>query len=77
MTELKARYDATPIPPKDPMDWDRTWVDRCRTWEGFLAKGPLAAYGFTNCSNSGRGELRTLAPELFDLVVAAFPPPAA
>jgi hypothetical protein len=55
----------------------RTWIDRVDTFEGFMANGPTLAESFrADRADLGRAtvdKMRRMAPELFDLLMRAFP----
>ena len=73
LARLKSKYEGITIPPT----LDREWVDRLRTWEGFLENGPQTAAIILRWLNepatSTNRELRHFCPELWDLVLEAFP----
>jgi len=71
---LKKRYETlTPLP--ETAIGDYTWVDRLRTWEDFLEKGNMVAVGLRQLQISAAdyAGFRSLAPELHDLLLEAFP----
>jgi len=70
---LKKRYEALTLP--ETAIGDYTWVDRLRTWEDFLEKGKIVAVGLRQLQISAANYegFRSLAPELHDLLLEAFP----
>ncbi|MDF1565272.1 MAG: hypothetical protein P1V51_19705 [Deltaproteobacteria bacterium] len=71
MADLKFKYQACPIAETR----DREWVDRLRTFEDFIANGPLAADGIRDSEPRDQAWIRSLAPDLHDLLLETFPEP--
>lgn len=72
---LKKRYEAL-LPLPETAIGDYTWIDRLRTWEDFLERGSWVAFGLRQLQISAanyEGSFRSLAPELHDLLMEAFP----
>lgn len=69
--ELKTRYEA--LPPLPDSSGERRWFDRLRSFDDFLAFGPDTASLFAGDENPDADSWgRPAAPELFDLVMAAW-----
>ena len=69
--ELKRRYDALPHFEELPGEW--TYLSRCGTWELFIERAHLVAKGFSSNHDDDRLRQRNYAPDLYDLIVEAFP----
>jgi hypothetical protein len=71
---FKKRYEA--LQPLPETGWDTTWIDRVRTWEDFVQRGADVAVVLRRNQISAanyEGDIRSLAPELHDLLLEAFP----
>lgn len=74
LSEFKKRYDRIEIPPR--MIGDITWLDRLRTWEAFVQRGPRVAWvlrGQDAPIPIPNEEDRVICSEMYDLVLEAFP----
>ena len=69
--ELKRRYDA--LPPIVELMGERTFLSRCGTWELFIERAPMVSQDFRNMSDSLRLRQQEHHPELYALIVEAFP----
>ena len=69
--ELKRRYDSLPELPEIP--GERTFISRCYDWEMFCDRVARVAAGFRASNQKQRDLQRSFAPELYDLIVEAFP----
>lgn len=73
--ELRQRYND--LPPLEEMEGERTYISRCSTWEHFVERGPMAAEQMRRIAER-QPELaeieRSQAPELYDLLLEAWPP---
>lgn len=73
--ELAAAFDR--LPSQRRHAGQSTWVDRVDSFERFLANGPALAESFRgDRADLGRAtvdKMRRMAPELFDLLMRAFP----
>jgi hypothetical protein len=69
---IKKRYDA--LQPLPDTGWDYTWIDRIRTWETFCDRGLDVSIGLRQLQMSVANykEIRSLAPDLHDLLLEAF-----
>jgi len=81
LEQYRAAYERLrPTIPQFP--GEREWPDRLRSWDDFVQFGPLVAEQFRALTvderagrSRARGELerlRTMAPDLADLVLRAF-----
>lgn len=70
LEQLRARYDALGPLPEFP--GEREWVDRLRTFDDFVEFGPLTWDTFVGISKREHERMRTMAPELYELLRQAF-----
>lgn len=72
LEQFRAEYEKLrPSIPEFP--GEREWPDRLRTWEDFERLGPIVAGQFRRIGAYERERRRAMAPELFELLVRAFP----
>ena len=69
--ELKRRYDA--LPPIVELTGERTFLSRCGTWEMFVDRAPIVSKDFHRMSDSLRLRQQEYHPDLYALIVEAFP----
>jgi hypothetical protein len=74
LEETRKRYEG--LPPLPDSGWDITWVDRLRSWDSFVQKGPVVAANLRAlqvCAANYDRDFRDLCKELHDLVLETFP----
>ena len=69
--ELKRRYNT--LPPIVELMGERTFLSRCGTWELFIERAPMVSRDFRHMSDSLRLRQQEHNPELYALIVEAFP----
>ena len=69
--ELKRRYDA--LPPIEEIPGERTFLSRCGSWEFFVERAPMVSQDFRHMSDSLRHRQQEHHPELYALIIEAFP----
>lgn len=77
LEQYRERHEAARMKIPEETFEDYNWAQRVATWRGFVGMGQLVSELLWRVQRKGsrseRDNLRALAPELYDLVLEAFP----